>query len=60
MQEIFDPKNWSDLVNDSSFWSGSAILALATVALLAALYADQIHAWRMHREERIKWTFWNR
>jgi hypothetical protein len=60
MQELFDPKNWSDLINDSSFWNAAVILLIATAALFAALYADNIHEWRMHRQERAKWFYWNR
>jgi hypothetical protein len=60
MEELLDPKNWSDLIGDSSFWNAAIILLIAIAALLAALYSDQIHEWRVHRQERAKWLFWHR
>jgi anti-sigma-K factor RskA len=60
MPDIFDPKNWADLMNDSGFWNAAIILVIAAVALVAALYADNIREWRAHREEKAKWLFWNR
>jgi hypothetical protein len=60
VQELFDPANWSDLIHDSSFWNTAFILLIAGAALVGALYADSIRAWRAQRQERIKWMFWNR
>ena len=60
MEALFDAKNWSDLLSDSSFWDGALVLTLAAAALLSALFADNITEWRAQREERVKWLHWNR
>jgi hypothetical protein len=60
MQDLFDARNWSDLMNDSSFWNAAIILSIAAVALIAALFSDNIQEWLAHREEKAKWLRWNR
>jgi hypothetical protein len=60
MEALFNPKNWSELINDRSLWNAAIILIIAITALLSALYADQIQEWRMHHQEKVKWFRWNR
>jgi hypothetical protein len=59
MNDFFNLRNWTDLINDSGFWNAIVILFIVAAAVLAGLYSSDIQHWRAEREERVKWVFWN-